>query len=278
MLKSRYFAFIVIARPVNVLIGMLSIFIAAFITGTLQPFNRVLFAVVSGGIITAAANTINDYFDLAIDRVNKPYRPLPSGQMSVTLALNLSIAEFFAGIILSVFISRTAFLIASTISLLLFFYSFKLKRVPLWGNLAVSFASAMAFIYGGVAVDRVSRTLIPAAFAFFYHFGRELIKDIQDMEGDARDQAKTFPLVFGKTAALRLTTLNFLLLIIFIAIPFIFGWYGSAYFVVILIGVYPVLLFSIYRIWSNQSFASLGFVSNLLKADMLIGLLAIYLG
>ncbi|GAB4372469.1 MAG: geranylgeranylglycerol-phosphate geranylgeranyltransferase [Calditrichia bacterium] len=267
-----------ISRPVNVLIAMLSIGVAAFITGTLQPFSKVILAIFAGAFIAAGANTINDYFDLEIDRVNKPRRPLPAGLLSPQAALRLAIIEFLLGITASLLINGLAFGIAILFSALLFFYSFKLKRLPLWGNLAVSLSTAAAFVFGGVAVNRIRLTFIPAALAFFYHFGREIIKDIQDMKGDARKLAKTFPLVFGKTAALRLTTLNYILLIILTILPFVFHWYGTKYFLTVVIGIYPVLLYSLVSIWKNQSPSNLGFVSNLLKADMLVGLLAIYLG
>lgn len=271
-------AILLLSRPVNVLIGMASIGVAAAITGTVSPLKNVLLASLSGGLITAAANSINDYYDLEIDRVNKPYRPLPAGMIRPGLVPGIALIEFTAGILAGAFINVTAFSIALIFSLLLYFYSAYLKRVPLWGNILVSLASAMAFIYGGVAVNRVPRTIIPAAFAFFFHLGREIIKDVQDMEGDARVNARTFPLVYGKTRALTVASVNFLLLMILIFIPFLKEWYGEKYFLTCLFGVYPVLIFSMVGIWKNQSFRNLGFISNLLKADMLVGLLAIYLG
>jgi geranylgeranylglycerol-phosphate geranylgeranyltransferase len=261
-----------------VLISMISIFVAAFITGTLHPAINVLLACVSGGLIAAGANTINDYFDLEIDRINKPKRPLVAGKLSSSQALIIALFEFAVGSLLALFIGLLAFIIAFSISLLLFFYSYRLKRLPLIGNLAVSFSTGMAFIYGGIAVHRVVETLIPAIFAFFYHFGREIIKDIQDREGDTSEKARTFPIIYGNRLSLILTTLNFALLTVLVFLPFLFGWYGIKYILVILFGVYPVIFFSVWSMWRNQTPGNLGFISNLLKADMLVGLLAIYLG
>ena len=269
---------IAISRPANVLISMISIFVAAFITGTLHPAINVLLACVSGGLIAAGANTINDYFDLEIDRINKPKRPLVAGKLSSSQALIIALFEFAVGSLLALFIGFLAFIIAFSISLLLFFYSYRLKRLPLIGNLAVSFSTGMAFIYGGIAVHRVVETLIPAIFAFFYHFGREIIKDIQDREGDTSEKARTFPIIYGNRLSLILTTLNFALLTVLVFLPFLFGWYGIKYILVILFGVYPVIFFSVWSMWRNQTPGNLGFISNLLKADMLVGLLAIYLG
>ena len=269
---------IVISRPANVLISMISIFVAAFITGTLHPAINVLLACVSGGLIAAGANTINDYFDLEIDRINKPKRPLVAGKLSSSQALIIALFEFAVGSLLALFIGFLAFIIAFSISLLLFLYSYRLKRLPLIGNLAVSFSTGMAFIYGGIAVHRVVETLIPAIFAFFYHFGREIIKDIQDREGDTSEKARTFPIIYGNRLSLILTTLNFALLTVLVFLPFLFGWYGIKYILVILFGVYPVIFFSVWSMWRNQTPGNLGFISNLLKVDMLVGLLAIYLG
>ena len=269
---------IAISRLTNVLISMISIFVAAFITGTLHPAINVLLACVSGGLIAAGANTINDYFDLEIDRINKPKRPLVAGKLLSSQALIIALFEFAVGSLLALFIGLLAFIIAFSISLLLFFYSYRLKRLPLIGNLAVSFSTGMAFIYGGIAVHRVVETLIPAIFAFFYHFGREIIKDIQDREGDTSEKARTFPIIYGNRLSLILTTLNFALLTVLVFLPFLFGWYGIKYILVILFGVYPVIFFSVWSMWRNQTPSNLGFISNLLKADMLVGLLAIYLG
>ncbi|OGB62155.1 MAG: hypothetical protein A2Y94_08495, partial [Caldithrix sp. RBG_13_44_9] len=186
--------------------------------------------------------------------------------------------EFAVGIFLGLFISFTAFFIALVISSLIIFYSYKLKRLTLIGNLMVSFATSMAFIYGGVAVNRIRQTIVPAVFSFFYHFGREIIKDVQDMQGDAAGHARTFPLVYGEKAALQLTTLNFIFLILLLPVPYLIRWYNLNYLLVIILGICPVLFFSIYSIWKDKSPANLGRISTLLKADMPVGLLAIYLG
>ena len=71
--------YIQLTRPVNLLIALLSIFIGGFVTGTIHPLLKLLLASFSGMLVAAGANSINDYYDLEIDRINKPKRPLPSG-------------------------------------------------------------------------------------------------------------------------------------------------------------------------------------------------------
>jgi geranylgeranylglycerol-phosphate geranylgeranyltransferase len=278
MNKSTIIGAFQLARPINSLISALSIFVAVFITGTLEPVSNVIMACLSGAIIMAAANTINDYYDLEIDKINKPNRPLITGIIKPETAFKLSLQEFSLGICLSIFINLHAFLIALTVSVFIFFYSYLFKRMPLIGNFIVSLSTGMAFLYGGAAVNRMQFTIIPAILAFFFHFGREIIKDIQDMEGDEQRHARTFPILYGKSAALILTSLNFILLVPLLIIPYYINWYSIKYLVVVLIGILPVIFFVVISMWNNPSQKNLGFLSNLLKADMLVGLCALYVG
>lgn len=275
--KSKFFAFIQLARPVNSLITFLSVLVAAFITGTLEPLEAVILACISAGLIGSAANTINDYYDIDIDRVNKPQRILAAGKLAPQSALIAAFLEYTLGIILAAFISPTMFLMAFFFSGLTYLYSAYLKRTVLWGNIAVSLTTAAAFIYGGLAVNRPTETVIPATFAFFFHFGREIIKDMEDIRGDSRYHAKTFPIRFGMPPSIMLVWINFIILILLTILPYYLGLYGSRYLLVVIAGIYPVILYVLISILVNTTPRHLGFISNLLKADMLVGLLAIYL-
>ena len=278
MRKGIWRSAIQISRPVNVLIAMISILVGAIITGTFQPLFQIVIACFSGGLIMAGANTINDVFDIEIDRINQPNRPLVLGKLTPEQARIIAWWEFGIGVSLSLFINWLALVISLLVSFLIFLYSYKFKRLPLIGNFTVSLATAMAFIYGGIAVNRVRLTLVPAVLAFLYHFGREIIKDVQDMKGDRHDNAKTLPLVYGERTALITTTIIFLFLLGLLPLPFLFGWYQIWYVIIVVVGVYPVLIFVIYSMWKDRSSWNLGLLSKILKADMLVGLLAIYLG
>jgi len=271
-------AYLTITRPINVIIGIFSIFVGALITGTLEPLAKVLLACLSGGVIAGAANAINDYYDLEIDRINKPNRPLPAGKLTPTGVFNFSVIFFGVGIVLGALVNLQAFFIALFSSGLLFLYSARLKRTVLWGNLSVSLVTGLAFIYGGVAVNRFYASLIPAGFSFFFHLGREIIKDTQDVEGDAANQVVTFPIQYGKKPALIAATAVYLFLIVLTLLPYFYQIYGFYYLIVVLLGVDGVVVAILFSIWCDSSAKNLGRMSNLLKADMLVGLVAIFLG
>jgi geranylgeranylglycerol-phosphate geranylgeranyltransferase len=185
----------------NVLIGGLSILVGSFIAGSLSPLNNVLLAVISGSLIAAAANSINDFFDVNIDKINKPYRPIAAGLLTRSEAFIFSMLLFITGAVSGSFINVRAGGIALFACILLYLYSARLKRTVLWGNLTVSLMTAFAFIYGGVAVDLLDKALIPAGFAFLFHFGREIIKDVEDHKGDNADNARTLPIIYGNRIA-----------------------------------------------------------------------------
>ena len=270
--------YLLLTRPVNVVIGGLSIFVGALVTGTIQPLHKVLCACLSGALIAAGANAVNDYFDVAIDRQNKPHRPLPSGLIPPRSAFLFANTLLVCGASCGVLVNNAAFVIAALSAALLYVYSYKLKRTVLMGNLAVSLVTGLAFIYGGVAVGRVGRALIPAAFALLFHLGREIIKDIEDIEGDRLADANTLPIRFGTHKSLVVATVVFVLLVIATLIPYITFVFSRFYLYIVVLGVDSVLIFVIISMWRRQTSAHYHFLSNLLKADMLIGLIAIYVG
>ncbi len=278
-LYKKISALFEISRPLNVLIAFLTIFIAAAVAaGGLQINREVVLAAISTALITIGANVINDIFDVAIDRINKPYRPLPAGKLSRNEALVYFLLVYAAGWLIAALINVTMFLIALIIGILLVFYSVWYKRTILFGNLVVSFATAVAFVYGGLAVGRIAETFFPAVFAFLFHFGREVIKDLQDTNGDRQAGAVTFAVKYGHKPSFYLTLVVFLVLIIVTLIPYILRIYNLAYLLVVIFGIYPVIGLVLYVTWKTTEQKKLGWMSTILKIDMLVGLLAIYVG
>lgn len=275
---SKIKSYIELTRPANGLIAAISIAVGAIVTGDIEPLWAVFVACLSGMCIAGGGNAINDYFDVEVDRINQPQRPIPSGRISTTEALSFSLLLLAAGTLIGFMLGWKTGVIALGSSVLLVLYSFRLKQMTLLGNGTVSLVAALAFVYGGLVYNRFGPTLIPAWFAFLFHFGREIIKDIQDYEGDTAIQAKTLPIRFGKNVALIVTTYAFIFLILSTMVPALFRIYNMAYLVVVVLGVDIPLMYIIRSIWRDPEPANLGRISFILKIDMLFGLLAIYLG
>ena len=249
MQKIKYL--IILSRPNNVLIAFLSVWVAAIVAGGIDPLYNLIMASLSAALITIGANVINDVFDIEIDRINKPHRPLPAEKITKIEALVYFGVVYILALIIAAMVSLEIFMVAIFFSLLLILYSYKLKRVILAGNFVVSLATAAAFVYGGMAVDRIEGTVFPALFAFFYHFGREIIKDLQDVEGDQAIGAYTYAVRYGTKASLTLTTIIFIFLGLLTLIPYIFAIYGNIYICIIVAGIYPVLIYVLYKCWTS---------------------------
>lgn len=276
--KKEIKGFISLIRPHNAAIGGFSVFIGAFLTGSIEPVYPLIAACVSGILLTAAANVINDFYDVESDRINKPERPIPAGQVSRSSARKTAMILYLSGIAAGALINQTALILATIASVLTYAYSARLKSTSFWGNLLVALLTSLAFIYGGVAVGRVKESLIPALFSFFFHFGREVLKDIQDMEGDSKSGLRTFPLRYGIEPSLKLAGFSFGLLIILTFLPFLYEIYNLIYFIVVLLGVDLLLVYTMISARRNSGSANLKRLNTLLKFDMLVGLFSMYLG
>ena len=267
--KTRFYAAIELPRPINCLITFASVLLGGWM-GIHRITEPLLFAALSAALITAGGNALNDLCGITEDRINKPHRPLPSGRLSPSIA-RLEMGVFLlAGISLAFSLPGPAFAIALIAVTSLIFYNTYLKRVPLIGNLTVSALGGLAFLYGGAAVKTLSAPWLIAGFAFLFHLGRELLKDLEDSAGDHQLSGGTVPIFWGEKIARILITGIFTILIITTPLPALLGVYSSIYLTLILLLNF-LLIFVLIRLWQNYAFGSL---NKLLKAGMLLGLAA----
>ena len=278
---NKLYPYIIILRPVNVFISFIAVILVLFISSghkQLELWIPALYAALSTSLICGGSNIINDLFDIEIDKINRPERVMAQGLVSKRSAIIYWLTINVVGLFFSSRISIECFLIALFAASLLFVYSSYLKRTAIMGNLTVSFFTGLAFIYGGIAINRLEFTIVPALFAFLFHWGREILKDIEDIEGDRRMSARTFPIVYGIPGALALTTVIFMVLIVVTLGVFLLKFYNAVYFWIITVGMYPAILYTLISMWRDRSKNNMYRLSLLLKIEMFVGLLAIFFG
>ncbi|MDK2915861.1 MAG: geranylgeranylglycerol-phosphate geranylgeranyltransferase [Euryarchaeota archaeon] len=191
-------AFIRITRPHNAVVAGLTALIGYLIaTGTLTPPSLLLAVIVA--LITAGGNVVNDVCDVEIDRINRPDRPMPAGEISLAGARAYAAALFIAGIAIATLTPPFCLALALVNSGLLIAYAVRLKRIPLLGNAAVAYLTASVFLFGGAfaGVEGLVRNLSLAAITFLATIARELLKAAEDVDGDAAGGARTFPMIAG---------------------------------------------------------------------------------
>lgn len=272
-------ALIAITRPLNVAIAAIAIVIGAITAlGLPDDWGPVLWAVLSASLLTAGANTLNDVTDVEVDRVNKPHRPLPGGIISVTTAMWWAIVLMTGGVALAWLLPVPCRIIVLTAAVVIVAYDLWGKGWSLTGNIVVSLVSGTTFIYGSLAVDHGLWGLIPGVMAFFFHFGREIIKDLEDLDADGTAGLKTWPLLAGDRVARHTAQAILVVLLLILALPTIFGWLGMLYLVVVIPGVAVPVLAVIVRLSREQTPQVYGRLQMILKWDMLLGLTAVLVG
>lgn len=275
--------YIEILRPGNAVMGAITIILVAIIDRTFSL--PVILAMLAVFFETAAGNVINDYFDYNIDLINKPERPIPSGRISLTSGRNYGYLLFLLGTICGFLISFLTnnwipFLIVLFADVVLYLYAYRLKSTPLIGNLAVGFMTGFGFVFGGFSINNptiIMTSIFLGFFAFVMTTARELVKDIEDMEGDKSEGAKTLPILYGEKIT---ATLAFILIIIDCALCpllYFFNVFGIYYLIVIAIAVL-LFLYSAVLIIKNQERQTAAKVSKYLKIGMLIAFVAFIFG
>ena len=276
---NKLLAHIKILRPLNLTIGAFSVIITASIlkqTDQVWVWLAALIVVVS---YNAAANVINDYFDLEIDRINRPNRPLVTRDVKPQTALFLAIILFVLGTTIAVTLPFTATFIAVAIALpLMIFYSIWFKGMPLVGNLVISLILGLTFLFAGAALQNMETMVIPALLAFGLTITRELIKDISDVEGDRKASLKTFPIVVGVKKAWILAAILAVFIGIGAIIPFTIGKYNYWYIILVVLGVEIPLIITVFSMMKSPTIISAKRIAKLLKLSTIVGVLAVWLG
>ena len=275
--------YIEILRPGNAVMGAITIILIAIIDRT---FNiPLLLAMLAVFFETAAGNVINDYFDYNIDLINKPERPIPSGRISLKAGRNYGYLQFLLGTVCGFLISYLTnnwipFAIVLIADVILYLYAYKLKSTPLIGNLAVGFMTGFGFVFGGFTINTpeiITTSIFLGFFAFVMTTAREIIKDIEDIEGDAAEGAKTLPILIGEKIPAILAVCLIIIDCALCPLLYYYHIFGIYYLFVIAIAVL-LFLYSAILILKSQDRETAHKASKYLKIGMLIAFVAFIFG
>ena len=270
---------VALLRPFNLLVSAAGVLLGGFLVAGEAALGgelgrRLLVAAVSAMLIGGAANALNDLFDLAIDQINRPGRPLPSGRVRPGWAKGIWAVGSAVGVGLSVTLSAAHVAIALFSVGALYAYNAWLKRRGLMGNVLVALILGLALVYGGWAVGSPAPALVGAAFAFLTTLAREIVKDIEDAEGDAQASAQTLPLVYGLQTASNAAALVVALTLALVPLPFLVLGYSGLYLGGVLLASL-LLLRALGLLLTREPHEAASAASAALKGCMVLGLLAL---
>jgi len=271
------------------------VYFPVFIIDTTLDLFHFLILVLATISIAAAGNIINDIFDVEADLINKPQKMLVTKAISKKQAYyvyyTLNFLSILLGLYISYYVNRTSF-VATFIAtaLLLNVYSASLKKKPIIGNIVVSLLISLSILIVGFfdvipAITELNgvnqylafRGLIDyAIFAFMFNFLRELVKDVEDVEGDLNLNMQTLPILIGRKKAkytifalafIPLTIITYYSYANFSRLPFVL--------VYMLVIVQLPFLHFMHKLLYSETKEHYRYLSRLLKLIMLLGMLSI---
>lgn len=278
-----------ITRPINCLMGALTVVIGLLNTRSNVPLDKLTINIILGVFtyifLAASGNIINDVYDIEIDKINRPERPIPRGSISLKQAKEL----FFLYLIIGIFLSLVNTLILSLplINLALaFFFGFIAwvyakwgKKSGFFGNIIVGVSFSIGLVYGAY----LNTPIIPPYIFYFFItafsllVAREIIKGCEDIEGDKNHGVKTLAIKIGIKSSRNISVIFVLLAVMFFILPIFTTILNFFFFIIFMvIGLIEVGYIVVLMFTSDLRKEDLKKISLLLKIAMFLGLIAFF--
>lgn len=279
-----------ILRPLNDIMGSLTVIIGILNTRSFIAFETILINIFIGILtyffIAGAGMVINDIYDIEIDKINRPERPIPSGRISLNQAKILFIIYLIIGMAFAIFNSFLFNLGILNVIVAAFFvfigwlYAKWGKKSGFFGNIIVSVSFSIGMIYGAI----LNNSNIPAYIYFFFLtsffllLSREVIKGCEDIEGDQKEGVKTLAIRIGIKRATKISMIFSITAIIFFILPNFTNIINPLLFLVSMIfGLIDVLYAVILMLKGELQKEDFKKISLLLKLGAFLGLLSFIL-
>lgn len=267
-----------IIRPLNLIITAFASLTAYFIVAENSDLFNLTLIILSTVLTAGAGNIINDIIDIDIDAINKPSRPLPSKNLKISSAY-IWYSTLVAGSLASGFLlGYHSFAAVVLVNFILLFYTIFLKRRPFWGNFVVAFISGYLFYFCSITTGNFSKIIPLAVSAFLFHFIREIIKDISDIEGDKHLRANTMAIRLGVPRTLIIVKALIFTLLFYLSYLMVFGGYSIHFSAIIFSTVFPAVLYVLISLFKEVSKINYEKLSLVMKIDMFFGIIAFYFG
>lgn len=232
--------------------------------------------VIASGLTIASGYIINNFYDSKKDLINRPNKSKLDRLVSQKTKLQVYFTINFVVALLAFLVSFRAVLFFSVYIFLIWFYSHKLKKYPIIGNLTASLLAVLPFF----AILLYYKNLYPqifahASFLFLLLLIREIIKDLENIKGDIANDYQTIPVKFGEVFAKK--TITLLTVITILPVYFLVEIYDVGYMdIYFYVSLIILILFLIY-LWKSDSKPDYLRLHNILKFLVVSGVFCIVL-
>jgi len=276
-----------ILRPLNCLMGSLTVLIGILNNRVGVETSTLIFNIVLGIItyffLAGSGNVINDYYDIEIDKINRPHRPIPRGSITLKQAKILWIIAVLVGIVIAILhsvlftIGYLNIIIAVFMAFIGWLYAAWGKKSGFIGNIIVSVSFSIGLIYGAILNNSNLPFYIYFFFltSFFLLLSREIIKGCEDIEGDKNEGVKTLAIRIGIKKSTKISMIFGILAIVFFILPCFTNIQNRLFFLFSMVFGLGVVLYAVI-IMAKRNLVRKDFkkVSLILKLGAYLGLVA----
>ena len=280
---EKFIGLFSVVRGYNIMMICIAQYLTAIFILSRQPLRQVLldprlFAIVlAGALAVAGGYIINAFYDQEKDLINKPTRTLMERMVGQHTKLSLYFILNFLSVIVASYVSFRAVLFFSIYIFMMWFYSNRIKKIVLVGNIVSGILSIIPFFAIFVYYHNFQKIIIVhAAFLYYLLLAKDFVKDLQNIKGDFALGYHTIATDYGERSSKQLITVLIGLTLVCIYFLTAFPDTGSMkyYFIltaiILLGGFLPIL-------WKGRTQIHYAFLRNLLKVIIVVGVFCIAL-
>lgn len=266
-----------VVRGYNILVLVLAQYLASiFIFSAEDDVTKVVFdfhlffIVLASVCVIASGYIINNFYDSKVDRINRPVKAGIDNYVKQETKLTLYFTLNFIGFIFGFLVSWKAALFFAVYIFGIWFYSHKLKKMPLMGLISATILTILPFFAIFVYYKNFSKIIfVHAIFLFLVIMVRELIKDLENIKGAIANNYQTFTVAYGERKTKQLS-IALLCLTIF-PVVILFSYPELSYMKYYFYGALITLIYVGFYLWKSNKRNQYRFLHNILKMLLLIG-------
>ena len=279
----KFFSMFSVVRGYNILVIVMAQYLASiYIFASDKPLKQVLFdvnllmLVLATAAVIAGGYIINNFYDSEKDLINKPNKTHLDKLVSQNTKLSFYFVLNFSAVVMASYVSFKPVLFFSFYIFAIWFYSHKLKKIPIVGNVVSAILTLTPFFVIFVYYYNFRSVIfVHATFLFLIIFIRELTKDLENIKGDLTLNYRTIPIVYGENTSKKIITCLVILTLFpvyFLITKFDIGdMYMYFYMCEILLITYILLL------WKSTTKTQYLWLHNILKFIIVAGVFSILL-
>ena len=283
LLLLKFLSLFSIVRGYNILMIVLAQYLASiYILAHSLPLRQVIFdhqlfvLVMASSLVIAGGYIINSFYDSEKDLINKPHKSMLDRLVGQQTKLSAYFILNFLSVLLASYVSFRAVIFFSAYIFGIWLYSHKLKRIPFIGNFVSATLAITPFFVVFVYYKNFATVIfVHALFLFLLILAREMIKDMENLQGDVVHNYKTVPILYGTTVSKICITI----LVLFTLIPALLLIYNFTvgYMYLYFMASIAFLILFLILLWQSQSKKHYVWLHNILKFIIVVGVFSILL-